>query len=123
MIIGFMVMSVISSVFAVLFFFGSIYWNIVIVSRANYIDNISTVEAFVYSFVTLFFAETVVSIWSAAICCHAVCCGRRERGAVIRQDYVPLHSHPSVMTTIQGPLQAGGSTDVSQISFSPPPVY
>ena len=35
-----MVMSVISSVFAVFFFFGSIYWNIVIVSRANYIDNV-----------------------------------------------------------------------------------
>ncbi|KAI0233304.1 hypothetical protein LSAT2_016432 [Lamellibrachia satsuma] len=122
-ITAFMVLSIISSVVAV----SNAFVYVIVASAADFVEQLDTsndywhiVVAVIYTLVALFFIESVASIWASAICCNAVCCGRRSSGgAIIHNSYVPLQTAPTVITTTQGPLQTG----ISPMSFGPPPVY
>ncbi|KAI0235102.1 hypothetical protein LSAT2_014491 [Lamellibrachia satsuma] len=115
-ITGFMVMSIISSVFATIGFVLSIV-------AAVQFDNINenrqlvrhreAIVAVVIACIIVYFVESVASIWSAVICGKNVCCGQRSNGAIVHQ----------ILTTTREPIQAGESNSFSEISFGPPPVY
>ncbi|KAK2173658.1 hypothetical protein NP493_859g01059 [Ridgeia piscesae] len=65
-----MVLAIIAAVFAVPFFIA--YATYAVEADSEYVEDMA------YILMMLFLVESVASIWSAAICCRSVCCGRRQ---------------------------------------------
>ncbi|KAI0218385.1 hypothetical protein LSAT2_029898 [Lamellibrachia satsuma] len=137
-IVGFMVMSIIASIFAVYAFFAFAIAAAVITVAVAGLQYAGVVTAVVYIFVIVYLLESIASIWSAAICCNVACCGRRQTTGVI-VGYPPQTSHvvvvnPGQMQQQQQPFegmasppypgQGATASPGNQVSYSePPPKY
>ncbi|KAI0243130.1 hypothetical protein LSAT2_008387 [Lamellibrachia satsuma] len=82
-IVGFMVLSIFASIVATIAFF---VWTAAIKKIPHkYHDTgyVDVATAMAYIFIFAYLTESIVSIWSAAICCNVACCGRRQGADVL----------------------------------------
>ncbi|KAK2158724.1 hypothetical protein NP493_1773g00028 [Ridgeia piscesae] len=88
-IVAFMVMSIIVSVFAVYAFISCFLFGLGFIVVLSGDTSGRVLIAVMFLFVVAYLVEVIVSIWSAVICCRAVCCGRRETpGAILAYHQV-----------------------------------